>query len=68
MLSDDRIKALAIGLFKQESDRDKQRKVGASDFSDPCEYHLAKKLKGLSGGEFKYWMGAKIGTATHEFL
>ena len=68
MLSDDRVKALAIGLFKQESDRDKQRKVGASDFSDPCEYHLAKKLKGMGGGEFKYWMGAKIGTATHEFL
>jgi hypothetical protein len=42
--------------------------VGASDFSDPCEYHLAKKLKGIHGGEFKYWLGAKIGTATHEFL
>jgi hypothetical protein len=68
MITDSRIKELTLGLFKQESARDKQVKVGASDFSDPCEYHLAKKLKGIHGGEFKYWLGAKIGTATHEFL
>jgi hypothetical protein len=68
MISDSRIKELTLGLFKQESARDKQVKVGASDFSDPCEHHLAKKLKGIHGGEFKYWLGAKIGTATHEFL
>lgn len=68
MLTDERVKALAIGLFQQESARDRQVKIGASDFSDPCEYHLAKKLMGIGGGEFKYWMGAKIGTATHEFL
>jgi hypothetical protein len=68
MITDSRIKELTLGLFKQESARDKQVKVGASDFSDPCEYHLAKKLKGVHGGEFKYWLGAKIGTATHEFL
>jgi hypothetical protein len=29
---------------------------------------LAKKLLGMPGGEFKYFLGAKIGTATHEFL
>jgi hypothetical protein len=68
MITDTRIKELTLGLFKQESERDRQVKVGASDFSDPCEYHLAKKLKGIGGGEFKYWLGAKIGTATHEFL
>ena len=68
MITDDRIKAITLGLFKQESARDKQIKIGASDFSDPCEYHLAKKLKGIGGGTFKYWLGAKIGTATHEFL
>jgi hypothetical protein len=68
MIDDSRIKELALGLFKQESDRDRQKKVGASDFSDPCEYHLAKKLLGEPAGEFKYWLGAKIGTATHEFL
>ncbi len=68
MITSDRIKDLSLSLFKQESARDKQKKIGASDFSDPCEYHLAKKLLGQSTGEFKYWMGAKLGTATHEFL
>jgi hypothetical protein len=68
MISDSRIRELALGLFKQESARDKQKKIGASDFSDPCEYHIAKKLLGLPSGEFKYWMGAKVGTAIHEFL
>lgn len=68
MIADARIKEMALGLFKIESDRDKQHKVGASDFSDPCEYHLAKKLLGGEPGEFKYFLGAKIGTATHEFL
>jgi hypothetical protein len=43
MITDNRIREMALGLFKQESARDKQKKVGASDFSDPCEYHLAKK-------------------------
>lgn len=68
MLTDTRVKELALGLFGQESSRDKQSKVGASDFSDPCEYHLAKKLSGSSQNEFKYWLGAKIGTSVHEFL
>jgi hypothetical protein len=68
LIADSRIKEMTLGLFKIESDRDKQSKVGASDFSDPCEYHLAKKLLGGEPGEFKYFLGAKIGTATHEFL
>lgn len=68
MLTQDRVQELTLSLFKQESSRDKQKKIGASDFSDPCEYHLAKKLLGQPSGEFKYWMGAKLGTATHEFL
>jgi hypothetical protein len=68
MIADSRIKEMTLGLFKQESERDQQKKVGASDFSDPCEYHLAKKLLGQDSGEFKYFLGAKIGTATHEFL
>jgi len=68
MITDNRIREMALGLFKQESARDKQKKIGASDFSDPCEYHLAKKLMGHPQEEFKYYLGAKIGTATHEFL
>lgn len=68
MIQDNRIKELALGLFKQESARDKQKTVGASDFSDPCEYHLAKKLLGIPVEESKYYLGGKIGTAVHEFL
>lgn len=68
MLTDARVKELALSLFRQESSRDKQYLVGASDFSDPCDFHLASKLSGRKTGEFKYWMGAKLGTAVHEFL
>lgn len=68
MITENRMKELALSLFKQESERDKQKKIGASDFSDPCEYHLAKKLMGITPPEFKYYLGGKLGTATHEFL
>ena len=46
MITNQRMRDIAVSLFKQESDRDKQKKIGASDFSDPCAYHLAKKLLG----------------------
>lgn len=68
MITDSRVKTLALSLFQQASSRDSQKLVGASDFSDPCEYHLASKLKGVEQPAFKYWMGARIGTAVHEFL
>lgn len=68
MIIDSRVKELALSLFAQASTRDSQKKIGASDFSDPCEYHLAAKLMGEEQPAFKYWMGAKIGTAVHEFL
>jgi hypothetical protein len=59
---------LTLGLFKQESERDKQRKVGASQISDPCTKHLAKALLQEAEPEQKYWLGGKIGTAIHGFL
>lgn len=68
MLTNDRMLDITLSLLKQESDRDRQKKIGASDFSDPCDYHLAKKLLGIPEAPFKYWLGAKIGTATHSFL
>jgi len=66
--SDMEVVSLTAGLFKLESDRDKQRKVGASQISDPCTKHLAHALMGTPQGEQKYWMGGKIGTAVHSFL
>lgn len=67
-LTNTEIMNLTLGLFKQESDRDRQRKVGASQISDPCTKHLAKALLAEPEPEQKYWMGAKIGTAIHSFL
>ena len=67
-LTNTEVMDMTLKLFKQESDRDKQRKVGASQISDPCTKHLAKALLQEAEPEQKYWMGAKIGTAIHSFL
>jgi len=68
MIPDKRVKDIAVALLRQQSDRDKQKLIGASDFSDPCAYHLAKKLIGESDDVQKYWLGAKIGTGVHTVL
>ena len=59
---------LTLRLFRMESDRDRQKKVGASQISDPCSYHLAKALTNQPETPSKYWLGGKIGTATHLFI
>ena len=63
-----KIKELSIGLFQSETDRDRQRKVGASQISDPCTRHLAMAIIGEKQGPSKYWLGGKIGTAVHGLL
>lgn len=68
MIKDERVKEIALELLKQKSDRDEQKLIGASDFSDPCAFHLAKKLLGEPEQPAKYWLGAKIGTAIHLLL
>lgn len=68
MLQDSQVHDLTIRLLKLETERDKQFKVGASQISDPCTYHLAKALQNAKGGPSKYWLGGKIGTATHLFI
>lgn len=68
MITNSRVQKIALSLLKQQSERDAQKKIGASDFSDPCSYHLAKKLLGEQEGPSKYWLGAKIGTAMHSLL
>lgn len=62
------IKELTLSLLKQESDRDKQKKVGASNLSDPCTRHLAHAMIGAAEPQVKYWLGGKIGTAIHSFI
>lgn len=68
MYNSNDIKELTLGLFKQQSERDKQRKVGASNISDPCTRHLAMAMLGEPEQPMKYWMGGKIGTAIHAFI
>lgn len=67
-LTDKQVKDLTVELFLQESDRDKQRKVGASQISDPCTKHLAHGLMATPRLPQKYWLGGKIGTAIHGFI
>jgi hypothetical protein len=67
-LTDTQVKEMTVGLFLQESERDKQRKVGASQISDPCTRHLAHALVQTEQEVQKYWMGGKIGTAIHGFI
>lgn len=62
------VRQMMVDLFLQESDRDKQWKVGASQISDPCTRHLAHALVGTEQAPQKYWLGAKIGTAIHAFI
>lgn len=68
MLEDQDVISLVSGLLRIETQRDKQKKVGASQISDPCTYHLAKALVGDTSGETKYWLGGKIGTAVHMLI
>lgn len=68
MITNERMTEITLSLMKQSSDRDTQKKIGASDFSDPCAHHLAKKLLGVPEAPSKYWLGAKIGTAIHTLL
>ena len=55
-------------IFLRKTNRDKQRKVGASNISNECTRCLADDLLGIDRPQGPYNMGAKIGTAIHEFL
>lgn len=68
MLTGNRVREITLSLLRQESDRDRQKKIGASDISDPCAFHLAKKLMNEPDVPSKYWLSAKIGTAIHSLL
>jgi hypothetical protein len=67
-LTDTEVKDFTVNLFTQKSERDLQKKVGASNISDPCTKHLAKALLNEPEPEIKYWLGGKIGTAIHSFI
>lgn len=68
MITNQLIKDNVVALLTQETERDKQKKVGASQISDPCTKHLAYAINGGADGPQKYWLGGKIGTAIHSII
>lgn len=71
MLTDAEIRDLAIDTLTQRTARDAQRRIGASDLSDPCDFCLAAKLLGQSRETAlsnKTWLGRTMGTAVHGLL
>lgn len=66
MLNDEEVRHMAISLFTQESDRDRQVRVGASDLSNQCDRCLAAAMlgeKNRSAVTDRYWLGRVMGTA-----
>jgi len=59
---------IALELLHEPTERDKQSKVGASNFSQPCARCLAEELMVSAESTNRsnpYWLGAVVGTAVH---
>lgn len=67
-LTDQEISWLTRDMLKTESERDKQRLIGASSIGNPCDRCLADQLLNRGSKNNKYWLGARIGTAIHSAL
>ncbi len=63
-----KLRTLAISLLNARTERDAQKKVGASQISNPCTKHLALALAGVEPEPSKYWLGARVGTAIHSAI
>lgn len=71
MLTDPEIRHMAITLLTQQTDRDRQTRIGASTLADGCDRCLANAFLGISRDtplSKKVWMGATWGTAQHAIL
>ena len=64
----DRISNYILDVLKTATERDLQSKVGPSNLSNACTYCLAKDLVGVPEERSGYYLGAKIGTAIHEYV
>lgn len=65
---DDEISEYVRDIFREKTDRDRQKTVGASNISNPCSKCLAEAIATGMSHQSEYNMGAKIGTAIHEYL
>lgn len=71
MLSDDELRYALIKLLTAQTKRDKQRRIGASNLSNPCDFCLAANLTGdmrENSMSKRPWGGRVIGTAVHKLL
>jgi len=71
MLSDEELRHFAITLLTLETARDKQRRIGASNLSNPCDFCLASNLIGdmrETPTTSRAWGGRVLGTAVHGLL
>lgn len=67
----DRISNYILDVLKTATERDLQSKVGPSNLSNACTYCLAQQMLGGQESTIftgQYWLGAKLGTATHEYV
>ena len=62
------VKKILLELLLEPTERDKQVKVGASNFAQPCPRCLADALSGVRQEQGYARMGAVIGTAVHDLL
>lgn len=64
------VRQIVLDLMHQQTERDLQVKVGASNFSQPCSVCLARDLLATTraAGYAEYWLGAWEGTAIHNYL
>lgn len=57
-----------LSILRAETERDKQISIGASNMSNGCTYCLARDMIGDPQPQSIYYLGARIGTAIHEYL
>lgn len=57
---------MAVELFAEKTERDKQESIGASNASNPCNKCLAEEMLGIEQEPSWAWLPAVVGTAIHE--
>lgn len=70
-LTDDEVRHLTISLLKAPTARDKQRRIGASNLSNGCQFCLASNLMGDMRETpmlDRAWGGRVVGTAIHSIM
>ena len=57
-----------LSILRAETERGRQVSIGASNMSNGCTYCLARDMVGNPQPQSIYYLGARIGTAIHEYL